>query len=141
MNAPKITPRIDHFGLLVKNIEKFLAQSVWEQRGPIVVDPIQKSRLCLVAPAGDSADPLVELIEPLDQTSPTWRATAGGQSWHHVCLRVPSTSAGDAYIEEKRLLAITPWQPAVLFEGRCIRFTCSRNRELLELLSDEIEQR
>jgi hypothetical protein len=133
-----MTPRIHHFGLLVKNIEKFLDQSIWEPRGPIVVDPIQKARLCLVVVSGDVSEPLVELIEPLDESSPTWRATAGGQSWHHMCLRVPSMSAGDAYIEEKLLVAITPWQPAVLFEGRGVRFTCSRNRELLELLSDEI---
>jgi hypothetical protein len=133
-----MTPRIHHFGLLVKNIEKFLEQSIWELRGSIVVDPIQKARLCLVVVSGDMSEPLVELIEPLDATSPTWRATTKGQAWHHMCLRVSSMSAGDAYIEDKRLLAITPWQPAVLFEGRCIRFTCSRNRELLELLSDEI---
>ena len=137
MNTPGAA-RIHHFGLLVKNIEKFLNQSVWELRGPIVVDPIQKARLCLVVPAGDTGQPLVELIEALGETSPTWKATVAGQSWHHVCLQVPTMSAGDAYIEEKRLLAITPWQPAVLFEGRGIRFTCSRNRELLELLSDEI---
>jgi hypothetical protein len=130
--------RIHHFGLLVGDIEKFLRQSIWELRGPIVSDPIQVARLCMVAPIEDTEAALVELIQPLDPTSPTWRAACSGQGWHHVCLQVASKQAGDQYIVERRLLPVTDWRPALLFEGRAIRFAYSRNRELMEFLSDEV---
>ena len=128
--------RIHHFGLLVTDIERFLSQSIWELRGPIVSDPVQLARLCMVAPAGDAAQPLVELIEPLDENSPTWNAMKRGQRWHHVCLGVPNCNEGDQYIAERRLLPVTPWRPAVLFDGRLIRFAYSRNQELVEMISD-----
>ncbi len=41
-----------------------------------------------------------------------------------------------ALMRERRLLPVTPWQPAVLFGGRTVRFVYSRNRELLELFAD-----
>jgi hypothetical protein len=144
-----MTPRIHHFGLLVKNIERFLQRSIWKLEGPIVTDPLQKARLCMVGLSGESSStsdttihaampaPLVELIEPLDENAPTWKACAGGQNWHHVCLSFPTMDAGDQYLKEKGLLPVTPWQPAVLFGGRGIRFVYSRNRELVEFLSDE----
>ena len=133
-----MTPRIHHFGLLVQDVEKFLSRSIWELHGPIVSDPIQRARLCLVIPSGDASEPLVELIQPLDEQSPTWKHVASGQSWHHVCFTVPTMAAGDEYMTEKRLMRVTPWHPAVLFEGRAIRFALSRNGEILEFLSDEV---
>lgn len=132
-----MTPRIHHFGLLVKNIEEFLSRSIWQLSGPIVDDSIQRARLCLVVPRGESSAPLVELIQPLDEQSSTWKHIASGQNWHHVCFSVPTMVAGDEYMTENRLMRVTPWQPAVLFEGRKIRFALSRNGEILEFLSDE----
>lgn len=133
-----MTPEIHHFGMVVPSLERFLAQSIWEVRGEIVSDPVQKARLCLVVPTGGAGTPLVELIEPLQTDSPTWQAARKGPGWHHVCLAVPSRAAADEYIRQKRLLAFVPWQPAVLFGGRAIRFAYSRNREVLEFLTGEI---
>ncbi len=133
-----MTPRIHHFGLLVQEIEKFLGRSIWELHGPVVEDPIQRARLCLVVPKGEVSQPLVELIQPLDEQSPTWKHLAAGQSWHHVCFSVPTMTEADAYMTENRLMRVTPWHPAVLFGGRTIRFALSRNGEILEFLSDEV---
>ena len=131
-----MTVRLHHFGIVVANIEDYLKQSLWELRGTIVTDPIQRSRLCLAGLPGDKI-PTIELIEPTDETSPIWNALKRGSGWNHVCLSVPTRQAGDALIAERRLLPVTAWQPAALFDGRGIRFVYTRNRELLEFLSDE----
>lgn len=131
-----VQPRVHHVGLVVASIEKALTQSLWTQHGEAVVDPIQQCRLCLATLAG-SAQPYVELVEPLHEQAPTWATLQRGGGWHHVCLAVASPEAGDALMRERRLLPVTPWQPAVLFGGRPVRFAYSRNRELLEFLAGE----
>lgn len=131
-----MTIRLHHFGIVVANIEDYLKESLWELRGTIVTDSIQRCRLCLAGLPGDKITTF-ELIEPTDEKSPVWNALKQGPAWHHPCLSVPTTQGGDALIAQKRLLPITPWQPAALFNGRPIRFVYTRNRELLEFLSDE----
>lgn len=128
---------LHHFGIVVKEIESYLDRSLWELRGQVITDPIQRSRLCLTALPSDALA-MIELIEPLDDMSPAWRHLQRGLTLHHVCLSVPTMRAGDALIMEKRLLPVTLWQPAVLFNGRAIRFVYNRNRELIEFLSDEV---
>lgn len=127
--------RIHHFGQVVRDIDTHLVGSLWQTAGPIVTDPLQRARLCLAALPGDA--PRVELIQPLDADSPTWHALQRGPGWHHVCLILPTRAAGDTFVQERRLLPVTEWMPAVLFDGRPIRFVYSRQRELIELLADE----
>jgi len=128
--------QLHHVGIVVRNIESYLQQSVWAARGPAVTDPVQQARLCLCdAAAGPVA---VELLEPLHERSPVWNALQRGGGWHHLCFAVPTVAAGDALVDERRLLPVTPWEPAVLWGGRLVRFVYSRNRELLELLADAI---
>ncbi len=131
-----VQPRVHHVGVVVANIERALAQSLWTAHGVAVVDPIQQCRLCLATVAG-GGEPYVELVEPLHEQAPPWAALQRGGGWHHVCLAVSTTAAGDALIAARRLLPVTAWQPAVLFDGRPVRFAYSRNRELLEFLAGE----
>src|SRR2546427_10336683 len=116
-----MTPHLHHVGIVVANIEEYWRRSVWRQKGAIVTDPLQQSRLCLGETAPD-ATPLIELVEPLPHESPAWGALQRGGGWHHLCFRVPSTAAGDALLRAERLLPVTPWQPAVLFDGCPVRF-------------------
>lgn len=133
-----MTIRLHHFGIVVANIESNLSQSLWELRAAIVTDPIQRARLCLAGLPDDVA-PMIELIQPLDEMSPTWGALLSGGGWHHLCLCVTTMHSGDSLMRQRKLLPVTPWQPAILFGGRAVRFIYSRNRELLELLSDEVK--
>lgn len=128
---------IHHFGLVVADLKLFLAQSIWEARGTPVDDPLQQARLCWAAPAGAAGAPLVELVQPLGEGSPVWRAAQKGPAWHHVCLVAPTRAEADAYALQKRMLPVVEWRPAVLFGGKTVRFAFSRNRELVEFLSDE----
>ena len=127
--------QLHHVGIVVRNIEEYLERAVWTARGPAVADPVQQARLCLCDMTGAVA---LELVEPLHERSLVWSALQRGGGWHHLCFTVPTAAAGDALVDEHRLLPVTPWEPAVLFGGRLVRFVYSRNRELLELLADAI---
>jgi hypothetical protein len=128
--------RLHHTGIIVANIEAYLANSFWELRGEIVTDPLQQARLCMVGLPGEEAK--AELIEPIGENSRMYAALQRGPGPHHLCFHVATMTDGDALIREYRLLPVTPWEPAVLFAGRAVRFVYSRSRELMELLCDEI---
>ncbi len=132
-----MTPRIHHVGQLVQRIETHLERSLWSARSPIVVDPLQGARLVLVALPGDERSPFVELVEPLGEGTPVWSALQKGVSWHHVCYEVGPRAEAERLVERHRMLPVTPWQPAVLFGGRAVRFVFTRARELVEFLADE----
>ena len=125
-----------HFGIVVPNIERYLASSFWSLDTAPVADPIQDARLCLAVLPGSSG-PYIELIEPLSDKSPTFNALQRGTRYHHICFAAPSCEAADKVIAEQRMMPVTGWVPAVLFGGRKVRFVYSRNRELMEFLADE----
>jgi hypothetical protein len=125
---------IHHVGRIVASIDAYLERSPWPcRRGP-VTDPRQGARLALLEV--DAGSPWIELVEPTGDDSPVWGAGQRDTVWHHVCLTAGTRAAGDRWLEEHRLLPVTEWTPAVLFDGRPVRFAYSRNRELVELLAD-----
>jgi hypothetical protein len=128
--------RLHHVGIVVADLEAYLRQSLWQPDRPIVTDPIQQARLCLTK-IGSGDATCVELVQPLDERSRLWGALQRGGGFHHLCMAVATEAAGDTLMRERRLLPVTPWQPAVLFGGRMVRFVYTRNRELLELFADE----
>lgn len=132
-----MNPTIHHFGQIVRDIESHLERSFWETRTEIVTDPIQRSRLVLVGYPGDTSSPFVELVQPLGEDSPVWGALAKGGGWHHVCFNVASRAAGDELLARHRMLPVTDWVPAVLFDGKPVRFLYSKSHELIELLAHE----
>ena len=130
--------RIHHFGLLVQNIETYLDGSLWRLRSPIVTDPLQLARLCLVGLSDEALPPLVELIEPMGETSPTYQALRKGTRWHHIFFHVDAMRDADDLMSQQRMLPVTPWKPATLFARHAVRFAYTRNRELVEYVADEI---
>lgn len=127
---------VNHFGLVVPSIERYLENSVWRAYKDVVHDPLQGARLCLVGLHAEMC-PAIELVEPVDEDSPVWAAMKRGTTWHHVCLEVPTKQRADELVHLYRFLTVTDWKPAVLFGGRSVRFAYSRNRELFEFLSEE----
>ncbi len=128
--------RYHHVGTLVPDIERYLKNSFWELQTPIVYDPIQKARLCLVSIQQDH-NHLVELIEPAGLDSPIHGALTKGQKLHHLCFETRHRQVADEIIQKYRFLKITDWQPAILFEQKPVRFVYTRYRELMEFLADE----
>lgn len=128
---------VHHVAVIVRRIEEYLEKSLWREAGAIVHDPRQGARLCLVS-LYPGMVPAIELVEPMGEEAPTWASLQRGTTWHHICLQTPSVSYADAIIRQHRLLAVTEWKPAVLFNARPVRFAYTRNRELIEFLSEEI---
>jgi hypothetical protein len=128
---------LHHVGLVVSSIEAYLRHSIWERSSEVVEDPAQRARLCLLAVPGRPIPPAVELVEPLGEHSPVWKASQRSAGWHHVCLAAPACAVADDFAAGRAMLPVTPWQPAVLFDGRPVRFYYSRNRELIEFLADD----
>jgi methylmalonyl-CoA/ethylmalonyl-CoA epimerase len=135
-SGESLKARIHHVSMLVENIDTYLENSFWCLQSPIVYDPIQKCRLCLVSMQADN-DHLVELIEPVGENSPVYQALIRGEKLQHLCLEMPTRRDVDAFIREYRLLPVTDWEPAELFQGRLIRFAYTRNRELMEFVTHE----
>ena len=135
-DTKSLSARIHHVSMLVENIDTYLENSFWCRQSPIVYDPIQKCRLCLVSMQADN-DHLVELIEPVGEDSPVYQALRRGEKLQHLCLEMETRRDVDAFIRKYRLLPVTNWQSAELFQGRLIRFAYTRNRELVEFVTHE----
>lgn len=124
--------RIHHIGIVVADIKDFVRKSFWKVRTEIVEDPLQKARLCLVGVPGDPLS--VELIQPISHTSPTWEVLQQGGGLRHLCFAVQKKNAADEQIVLHRMIPVTQWLPAKLFEGKSVRFAYTRNRELVEFV-------
>jgi hypothetical protein len=127
---------LHHCGIIVEDIDGYLRTSLWQVVGERVFDPIQCAHLCMVSLPGQPAN--LELVQPANADSPTYGALQKGTRLHHLCMQVSTAAEGDSLIRQHRMLPVTPWQPAVLFGGRVVRFAYSRNKELLEFLSEEL---
>ncbi len=122
-----------HTGIIVENIERYLEHSPYVLASDAVYDPIQKARLCLVRAPGEERA-TIELIEPTIADSPVWGALERGASYHHVSFHATSREEVDRLIDERRMLRVTDWLSAVLFQGRPVRFCYTRNRDLIEFV-------
>jgi hypothetical protein len=129
--------RLHHIGYLVNDIGQYLNASHWTKEIDTVEDPLQNARLCLLR-MRHPGDPLLELVEFLQPDGLPGAPSARHPGLHHLCFAVPSTEAGERWARSCRFLPVTSWKPAILFGGLPVRFYYSRNRELLELLSETI---
>jgi len=82
--------KFHHIGMAVASIEKatpFYRLSGYSVSEP-VIEPIQKVRVCYARKDGF---PTMELLEPLDETSPVSKVLQrnGGNTPYHVCYEVP----------------------------------------------------
>ena len=132
----EIQLRIHHIGVVVPDIEKYLENSFWTLQSPVVYDPAQKARLCLLG-AGCESDPAIELIQPVGEDSPVYQALVKGQKQHHLCMEAGSRKRTDAFIKKHGLLRVTGWTKATLFHEQHVCFVFTKNHELLEFVADD----
>ena len=112
--------KFHHIGLVVPHIESSLGElsrylPFEEQSLPSEVGS-QKVRVCFL----DMGKGLLELIEPLDETSPVAGFAAKGGGIHHICFEVANIYAAIAELESKGAVVIV--KPVVGFENRLIAF-------------------
>ena len=101
-----------------------------------IVDPLQKVKIILL----ESENLFIELIEPLNESSPVFNALSNrGSHLNHLCLEVENIQETIKLltIGKDRWLLVSPISPAVAFNGRNVAFLMSRDNVVWELLESE----
>jgi methylmalonyl-CoA/ethylmalonyl-CoA epimerase len=129
--------KLHHFGFVVSSIEKSsetFARSLaasWDQK--IIFDAIQKVRVTFFRGA-NSADPLIELVEPAERGSPVTRFLERGGGLHHLCYEVRDLESHLVFCKSVGNIVIRSPVAAVAFGGRRIAWAVSKNKLLIEFL-------
>lgn len=141
LQAPRYV-RLHHIGYVLGSIEKSaesFARSLgatWD--GKIIFDPLQKVRVTFLKGA-NTADSLIELVEPGGSESPVSRFLNQGGGLHHLCYEVADI---ETYLEFCKLagtLIIRRPVPAVAFDGRRIAWALTNQKLLLEFLEESAD--
>jgi methylmalonyl-CoA/ethylmalonyl-CoA epimerase len=130
--------KLHHFGFVVSSIEKTaetFARSLaatWDQN--IIFDPIQKVRVAFFR-GPNTADPLIELVEPGGPESPVTRFLEhGGGGLHHLCYEVRDLQSHLDFCKSAGTIIIRTPVPAVAFGGRRIAWAVTKSKLLIEFL-------
>jgi methylmalonyl-CoA/ethylmalonyl-CoA epimerase len=126
-----------HLGVAVSDLEQasaFYSQTFNFQlvSGPYD-DPIQKVRACFLGLNSHSAV-TIELICPLDNTSPVNSYLAKSIGAYHICYEVEEIGAALDKLWRSGCVVITQPVPAVAFAGRKIAWCFTPTRHLVELV-------
>ena len=108
-----------------------------ELLAPPVEDPIQKVKVCFLALKG--GDTFVELISPLNATSPIARFLEKGIGAYHLCYRVRGLDEVLQSVRSQGCIPIGEPVPAAAFGGRRIAWCCTPTKHLVEFVEAEEE--
>ncbi len=127
--------KLDHLGVAVERLEASLAYYredlgySWD--GIILVDPLQQARAAFVRPPEGGIR--FELLEPIGPDSPLAGWLKRRTRFFHVCYLVDNLpQALERFVAQGSRVVSEP-KPAVAFQGRCVAFVFTRDRELIEL--------
>ncbi len=131
-----IVKRINHFGIVVKNIDKHLDVNFkhlfnTDFIGQKIFDPLQKANVLFIKIDGGT----IELVEPIDETSPVFQFVKKKPAgYHHICIEVENIDDALKECEKNRQLIVSSPKPAIAFNNRRIAFVVGPDRLLWELL-------
>lgn len=121
--------RLHHVGLVVPSIAAI------DRELTSYDDPIQKVRVAFVSLNGAP----VELIEPLDESSPVTASLKKAQKLVHFCYEVTDIEQAVAYARQHGFVQIAKPVPAVAFDQRRIAWLFHRTFGLFELVEGELK--
>jgi methylmalonyl-CoA/ethylmalonyl-CoA epimerase len=125
--------RFHHIGVACRDIDKEMrAFEVlgYALDGDPFSDPLQKIRGCFLTGVG----PRVELLAPLDDSSPLMPWLEKGVKMYHQAYEIESMDAALPAFTAARAVVVSPPKPAVAFDGRQIAFLMLPNLLLIELI-------
>lgn len=129
---------IDHIGIVVKSIEKGIEH--WEnvfgytQKTEIVVNTRQKVRVVFMEKKDST---LIKLIEPTDETSPSYKAMKNGGGLHHLCFKCDNLDEQIAELKQKGLRVLVDPEPGEAFENEKIAFIYGKQGLNIELIDTD----
>ena len=97
-----------------------------------VFDPLQNVKIAFLEKAGS---PLLELVEPVDETSPVRNIlNKVGVSAYHFCYEVQNIDDSIAELRKKKFMLLIKPVEAIAFDGRKICFLYHKDAGLIEFL-------
>lgn len=128
--------KLHHLGMAVANLETagalYAGALGLVPQGPAVNDAIQQVRVQFWARPGDAV--LLELIEPLTETSPTAQQVRDGGGYAHLCYEVSEIEFEVQAAWERGAIVVRPPVPAAAFGNRRIAFVCFRDVGMVEFV-------
>ena len=76
----------------------------------------------------------LEIISPVDDSSPVGRIVKNGVAPYHICFQVDDIGAAIEKLRLQGFLLIEPPSPAVLFDNKRVAFLYSKSVGLIELV-------
>jgi len=130
---------IDHYGFVTHNIPA--AKRVWcevlgfNAAGPEFIDTYQKVLIQFLC-RDQQTDSRIELLAPLDSSSPVMKSARSGGGLHHICVRVQTLDGFAEKLRETALIPVRPPAPAPALEGRKVAFAYTPGFGLVEFLEN-----
>ena len=123
-----------HIGLAVKSIED--TASLYKRGGyfqsTTIFDPIQNVNICWLTKDGE---PIVELLAPVDETSPVCKTLEkNGVTPYHCCYVVDNIDEAVKELRKEKYVLTSKPEPAVAFCGSRVCFLYNKNVGLIELV-------
>ncbi len=125
--------RLNHIGIVVADIDRYLKHSLSGTVYSDVVDPIQDARIVLLDHSKNQPD--TELIQPLSITATTagFLKRAGG-GYHHLCYEAGSVDAVESFFKASRTKLIYGPVTAPALADNEVIFGYTPNREIIEFV-------
>ena len=123
-----------HTGIAVESIERtasFFVEAGYKMTN-VIFDLKQNVNISFLGKSGSS---LLELIEPVDDTSPVRNIlNKVGVTAYHFCYEVEDLDESIAQLRQKKFILLVKPVEAVAFNGRKICFLYHKETGLIELL-------
>ena len=126
--------RFHHIGVAVKSIEK--TAEIYRRGGYFVsekiYDPVQNVNICWLTKEGM---PTVELLEPVDDTSPVCKTLEkNGVTPYHTCYVVDHIDEAVAELRKVKYVMVSTPVEAVAIHNCRVCFLFNKNVGLIELV-------
>ena len=129
--------KLHHIGKVVENINK--AQKYYEltlglkARSKPVIDPIQRVEVVFIE-TGHGQDLTIELIRPLDETSPVHKFLEKGGGYHHLCFEVDDIQKSIKDFKKRGALILGEPVPGKGHSDRTTVWIFTPAKDLIELV-------
>ena len=126
--------KFHHIGVAVNDIDD--TAEMYVNAGYVksekVYDPIQNVSICWLTQEGA---PIVELLAPVDETSPVCKTLEkNGVTPYHCCYVVDNIDETVKELRKQRYILTSKPEPAVAFCGSRVCFLYNKNVGLIELV-------
>jgi len=124
--------KLHHSGFIVKDIDAWEKQMIYEEKVGDAMDPLQNARVALYKNFGNT---FIELIQPLSEKAFTWNSLVkSGDHFNHFCYMVSNSEEMKQTAIKYKLISVLAPIPALLFNGKKVAFYYTRNHQIVEFL-------